>query len=182
MRFLFPIFKIRDIAALGSQKGCERSRRRDGHGLRDGSCEAGAVNPRDEALRRCVFARPRAPAPAAEGRFAEKSASPFGFARKPSKSPDSRKKEAWIFLPLALEILPRTLSNTRLSRETAPLPLAFIELRASGEAPLPRGAGESQMSMGDCANDKNRLLRGFLIGEALDGNVDCHFARGSRSA
>src|SRR5271166_6680557 len=167
---------------LVPKKGRERGQSEAGMDCGTAPATRARLNPYGEALWRRVFARPRAPAPAAEGRFAEKSASPFGFARKPSKSPDSRKKEAWIFLPLALEILPRTLSNTRLSRETAPLPLAFIELRASGEAPLPRGAGESQMSMGDCANDKNRLLRGFLIGEALDGNVDCHFARGSRSA
>src|SRR5271157_5057520 len=67
------------------------------------------LNPCDEALRRCVFARPRAPAPAAEGRFGEKSGSQFGFARKPLNSLDSRKKEAWISLPLALNFLPNDL-------------------------------------------------------------------------
>src|SRR5208283_3214265 len=38
--FLFRIYKICAIAALGSQKGRERGRKRGGHGLRDGSCEA----------------------------------------------------------------------------------------------------------------------------------------------
>src|SRR5260370_25620759 len=47
---------------------------------------------------------------------------------------------------------------------------------------LPTRAGESQMSMGDCAKDRNRFLRGSLIREALDGNADYDFARGSRSA
>ncbi len=63
------------------------------------------LNPCDEALRR-VFARPRAPAPAAAGRVGEKSGSQFGVARKPLKRLDSRKKEAWISLPQALNFLP----------------------------------------------------------------------------
>ena len=67
------------------------------------------LNPYGEALRRRAFARPHAPAPAAEGRFGEKSGLQFGFARKPLKSPVSRKKEAWISLPLALNFLPNDL-------------------------------------------------------------------------
>jgi len=67
------------------------------------------LHPRGEALRRRIFARPRAPAPAAEGRVGENSGSRFGFARKPLKRPDSRKKEAWNSLPLALNFLPNDL-------------------------------------------------------------------------
>jgi len=67
------------------------------------------LNPYGEALRRRIFACPRAPAPAAEGRVGEKSGSQVGFARKPLKRPDSRKKEAWISLPLALNFLPNDL-------------------------------------------------------------------------
>src|SRR5271157_652653 len=69
-------------------------------------------HPCGEALRRRVVARPRAPAPAAEGRVGEKSgsqSSQFGFARKPLNSLDSRKKEAWNSLPLALNFLPNDL-------------------------------------------------------------------------
>ena len=43
MRFLFPIFKICAITALGFPKGCERGRKRVGHGLWDSSCEAVAA-------------------------------------------------------------------------------------------------------------------------------------------
>jgi len=35
---------------------------------------------------------------------------------------------------MAFEILPRTLSSTRVTREITSLPLALIELRAAGEA------------------------------------------------
>ncbi len=108
------------------------------------------LNPYGEALQGRAFARPRAPAPAAEGESERKSGSKFGFARKPLKSPDSRKKETWILLPLALVFLPNDLDfsspdfanpstkfvKSRVSRETAPLPLAFIELGAAGEAPF----------------------------------------------
>ncbi|HME83331.1 MAG TPA: acylphosphatase [Roseiarcus sp.] len=59
--------------------------------------EQARLHPCGEALRRRSFARRRAPAPAA------------GFARKPLKSHDSRKKEAWISLPLALNFLPNDL-------------------------------------------------------------------------
>jgi hypothetical protein len=72
------------------------------------------------------------------------------FARKPLNSPDSRKKAAWISLPLALDFLPNDLDfpslgfgnpsthfvKSRVSRETTSLSLAFVELRAAGEAPL----------------------------------------------
>jgi hypothetical protein len=116
-------------------------------------------------LARCCggasFARPRAPVPAAEGRVGEKSGSQFGFARKPLKSPDSRKKETWNSLPPALDFLPNDLDfpsrgfgnpstslvKSRLSRGTAPLPLAFIVLRAAGEAPLPREGGARRFKM-----------------------------------
>jgi hypothetical protein len=67
------------------------------------------LHPYGEALRRRIFARPRAPAPAAEGRVGEKSGSQSGFGRKPLKSLDSWKKEAWISLPLALNFLPKDL-------------------------------------------------------------------------
>ena len=45
VRFLFPIFKICAISALGSPKGRERGRKRGGHGLRDSSCDAGEAQP-----------------------------------------------------------------------------------------------------------------------------------------
>jgi len=45
----------------------------------------------------------------AEGRVGEKSGSQSGFARKPLNSFNSRKKEAWILLPLALNFLPNDL-------------------------------------------------------------------------
>jgi len=66
------------------------------------------LNPYGEALRRRIFARPRASA-GRRGSSAEKSGSQFGFAHKPLKSLDSRKKEAWISLPLALNFLPNDL-------------------------------------------------------------------------
>ncbi len=67
------------------------------------------LHPYREALRRRILARPRAPTPAAAGRVGEKSGSQFGVARKPLKRLDSRKKEAWISLPLALNFLPNDL-------------------------------------------------------------------------
>ncbi len=113
------------------------------------------LHPYREAFGRRLFARPRAPAPTAEGRVAEKSGPQFGFARKPLKRPDSWKKEAWISLPLALNFLPNDLDfpsrgfgnpsahfvKSRLSRETTRLPLALIEIRAAGEVPLLREGG-----------------------------------------
>jgi hypothetical protein len=63
------------------------------------------LNPYGEALRRPVFARPRAPAPAA----VEKSGPRFGFACKPLNNLDPRKKEAWNSLPLVLIFLPNDL-------------------------------------------------------------------------
>src|SRR5271165_179389 len=63
----------------------------------------------------------------------------------------------WIFLPLALQILPRTLSNTRVSRGTAPLPLAFIELRAAGEAPF---SAKEAPAVLRCVNAVGRAGRG----------------------
>jgi len=48
------------------------------------------------------------------------------------------------FLPADFEFLPRvprTLSKSRVSRETTPLPPAFIELRAAGEAPQSAKSG-----------------------------------------
>jgi len=68
MRFLFPIFKICAIVALGSPKGRERGRKRGRHGLR---AMQARLSPCGEALRRRIFARPRALAPAAEGRVGE---------------------------------------------------------------------------------------------------------------
>ena len=124
------------------------------------------LHPYREVLRPRIFARPRAPVPAAAGRVGEKSGSQFGFARKPLNSPDSRKKEAWISLPLALDFLPNDLDfpspgfgnpstnfvKSRLSRETTPLPLAFIELRAAGEAPLLREGGARRFKMCECGS------------------------------
>jgi len=87
MRFLFPIFKICAIAALGSQKGREAGSEA---GMDCGTALAkrARLRPCGEALRRRVFARPLAPVPARRG-------AEGGFARKPLKSPDSRKKETW---------------------------------------------------------------------------------------
>jgi|SRR5271165_1303106 len=90
------------------------------------------------------------------------------LARKPLKSLDSRKKEAWNLLPLALNFLPNDLDfpspgfanpsphfvKSRLSRGIAPLPLAFIELRAAGEAPLLREGGARRFKMCECGRDK----------------------------
>ena len=69
MRFLFPIFQIYAIPALGSPKGSERGRKRGGMDCGTALAKQARLNPCGEALRRRVFARPRAPAPAAEGRF-----------------------------------------------------------------------------------------------------------------
>ncbi len=145
MRFLFLIFKICAIGALGSQKGRERGRKRGGHGLRDGSCEAGAAQSSWRGVAAARLRGSRAPAPAPRGESERKAA------RKPLKRPDSRKKEIWISLPLALIFLPNDLDfpspgfanpSTHFvkSRLSTSLPLAFIERRAAGEAPLsPKG-------------------------------------------
>src|SRR5208282_5645248 len=105
------------------------------------------LHPCGEALRRRIFARPRAPAPAP----APRGESERKAARKPLKRPDSRKKEIWISLPLALIFLPNDLDfpspgfanpSTHFvkSRLSTSLPLAFIERRAAGEAPFsPKG-------------------------------------------
>ncbi len=108
MRFLFLGFKICAIGDPSSPKAASAA------GSEAGMCGTALatrarLNPYGEALRRRIFACPRAPAPAAEGRVGEKSGSQFGFARKPLKRPDSRKKEAWISLPLALNFLPNDL-------------------------------------------------------------------------
>src|SRR5208282_1785717 len=126
------------------------------------------LSPYREALRRRVLARPRALAPADEGRVGEKSGSQFGFARKPLKSLDSRKKEAWNSLPMALDFLPNDLDfpspgfgnpSTDLVEYSplTPLPLAFIELRAAGEAPLRREGGARRLR---CVN--------AIVGERRD--------------
>src|SRR5271166_4972426 len=58
----------------------------------------------------------------------------------------------WIFLPLALQILPRTLPNTRVSRGTASVSLALNERRAGAEAPLPRDGGARRSKMCECGS------------------------------
>src|SRR5260370_29018927 len=82
--------------------------------------------------------------------------------------------------------IPRSATNPRLSSKpnsanSKPSERTQPKLCHSYPVSQPR-AGESQMSMGDCAKDRNRFLRGSLIREALDGNADYDFARGSRSA
>jgi hypothetical protein len=62
-------------AALDSQKAASAAGSEAGMDCGTALCEAGPLNPYGEALLRCVFARPCAPAPAAEARFGEKSGS-----------------------------------------------------------------------------------------------------------
>ena len=97
------------------------------------------LRPRGEALRRRILARPRAGRYRAELRPQALEKPEFAEERNldfPSPGFEFSSQMISIFPPLALKILPRTLSNTRASRGTAPLPLAFIELRAAGEAPF----------------------------------------------
>ena len=75
MRFLFPIFKICAIASLGSLKGREHGRSEAGMDCGTALAKQARLSPYREALRRRIFARPRALAPAAEGRVGEKSGS-----------------------------------------------------------------------------------------------------------
>jgi hypothetical protein len=149
-RFLFPLFQMCAIVAVGSQKGASAAGGEAGMGRRTDLAKHARRIPYGEALRRRIFARP--PAPAVGGRVGQKSGSQFGsldsgFARKTLKSPDARKKEAWNSLPLALNFLPYDLDfpspgfgnpSTHFvkSRLSTPLPQAFIERRAAGEAPF----------------------------------------------
>src|SRR5271165_5849980 len=98
MRFLFQFFKTYAIVVLGSQKAADAAGSEAGMDFGTALARQAWVNPYGEALRRRVFAPPGADA-VAEGRIGEKSSSQSGVARKPLKSPDSRKKEAWISLP-----------------------------------------------------------------------------------
>src|SRR5271165_7540913 len=97
MRLLFPILKICAMLLLVPQKAASAAGSEARMDCGTALAEQARLHPCGEALRRRSFARRRAPAPAA------------GFARKPLKSPDSRKKEAWISLPLALNFLPNDL-------------------------------------------------------------------------
>src|SRR5271166_334075 len=151
-----------------------------------GLAKRARLNPYGEALRRHMFARPRAPGPAAEGRIGEKSSSQFGVARKPLKSPDSRKKKAWISLPLALNFLPNDLDfpspsfanpstsfvTSRLSRETTPLPLAFSSSAWPARRPFSARAAPAVLR---CVN--------AVAATARDGNdsVDCRNGKSRRA-
>jgi hypothetical protein len=75
--FLFPIFKICDIAALGSQKGRCAAGSEKGMDLGTALAQQARLNPCGEALGRRLLTRPRAPAPAAGGRVGEKSDSQY---------------------------------------------------------------------------------------------------------
>jgi hypothetical protein len=114
-RFLFHISRICAMMCIGSRKGREGGWKRGGHGLQDGPTRSGRLNRLRQqgrcggsaARRRGVLKAELAPGDAPESE--RRSGPQVGFPRKPLNSLDSRKKEAWITLPLALIFLPNNL-------------------------------------------------------------------------
>ena len=166
MRFLFPIFKICAIVALWFPK---RPRARPearrawiaGRLLRK---RRGSIR----TARRCGGASSHvdAPAPAAEALSRRKKRLAIWI--RPQALEKGRKKLGfrfpwlwisfpmiWIFLPVGFGNPSTNFVMSRHSRETTPLPLAFIEIRAAGEgAPFPLRLSPLRVRTGERRNSQ----------------------------